>query len=110
MSHDIYGCNNVREEIAYVRFTMNDPMAFEFYKLFDALDYYAGVSGCGGSATIPLQQVEKALAKYNSLLNNDPYFQSDNEFLTWQRNEILKFINSCLESARKDGNVVVYFA
>ncbi|WP_174615594.1 hypothetical protein [Virgibacillus ihumii] len=110
MGHDICSYNNVGKEIGYVRFTMGDAVAPIFYDLFDANEYYAGVSGSGGMATLTLDQVEEAMKKYGRFYDKDLSKKGSENFRAWQQDEILKFINSCLETAGKEGEVRVCFA
>ncbi|MGV3466375.1 MAG: hypothetical protein ACO1OT_13910 [Heyndrickxia sp.] len=108
MGHDIYGHNKAGQAIAYIRFTMGDSCAYTFYRLLDATDCYAGVSGSGKRKSLTLPQMEKALEEKNVLFKNDVEKPKD-DFLVWQQKEIHKFITSCLETARKEGSVDVLF-
>ncbi|WP_062105534.1 hypothetical protein [Bacillus niameyensis] len=112
MGHDISGYNKANEKICYIRFNMSNPTAFLFYKLLDAQDYNGGVSGIGAYETYELPDIEKALDHYYEIFGNegDIIDQKNLDFATWQRREILKFINSCLETAIKEGSVRVAFA
>ncbi|MFC4619549.1 hypothetical protein ACFO4N_12580 [Camelliibacillus cellulosilyticus] len=110
MGHDISGYNKAGEEICYIRFSMGNATAHLFYGLLDAYEYDAGVSGIGGSATFSVPQVENALAKYYTSYDADFFDLTGDSFVVWERNEILKFLNSCLETAKKEGNVRVVFA
>ncbi|GGK01046.1 hypothetical protein GCM10007063_24140 [Lentibacillus kapialis] len=109
MGHDISSYNEMGQEIGYIRFTKGDMLAPLFYDLFDANEYYAGVSGTGEVATLPLIQIKKALAAYSKLQAKDFGNKGNQEFLLWQREEMAKFINSCLQTARKEGAVNVFF-
>ncbi|WNF36904.1 hypothetical protein RJD24_21335 [Bacillaceae bacterium IKA-2] len=108
MGHDILGFNKAGEEIAYARFNMSNQNATVLYGLLEANNYYAGVSGSGGSSTFSKQQMEKALNTYNQLYDNgDP--QSESDFLTWDKKQISDFLLNCLATAKKEGSVGVYF-
>ncbi|WP_010531985.1 hypothetical protein [Lentibacillus jeotgali] len=109
MGHDISSFNKAGQEIGYVRFTMGDIIAPLFYDLFDANEYYAGVSGSGEVATLPLVQVKNALEAYDKWKAKDFGTKGSKDFLLWQRYEIQKFIETCLETAQKEGAVKVYF-
>jgi hypothetical protein len=106
MGHDISGYNKAGEEIAYARFSMGNYNATILYSILDANDYYAGVSGSGGSSTFSIQQIEKAMNTYKQLYNT-----SDSEQLKsdWDQKKILNFIQNCLATAQKDGSVKVFF-
>ncbi|WP_246202661.1 hypothetical protein [Virgibacillus doumboii] len=81
-----------------------------FYDLFDANEFHAGVSGSGQAVEMSLPRVKKALAAYKKLKEEDFVMRGNPEFIVWHRNEMLKFINSCLETAKKEGKVTVVFA
>jgi len=107
LSHDIYLSNKDGEVISHVRFTMGDMNAIWFYDLFDAQKYNAGVSGSGKNKTFSLPQMEKA---YKNYLNDKGIYQTGNqEFFTWQQNEILKFIKNGIETAKKEDSVTIAF-
>jgi hypothetical protein len=109
MGHDISGYNKEGEEIAYARFSMGNFNATILYHLLDANNYYAGVSGTGGSTTFSTQQMEKALYDYKQFYNNgDSLPESD--LLDWDQKQIQKFILSCLATAQDEGSVRVSFA
>ena len=68
----------------------------------------AGVSGSGDSSTFSIQQIEKALNDYNQFyINGDSLSESD--ILTWDKEQILNFIQNCLATAKIEGSVRVYF-
>lgn len=100
MGHDILGYNKSGEEIAYARFSMGNYNAILLYSILDAERYYAGVSGSGHITTFSIQQIEKA---YQSL--NSSEFPVDQ----WDHKQILEFIQNCLATAQKEGNVRVAF-
>ncbi len=108
MGHDISSFDQSGKQVGYVRFTAGDLNASIFYKLFDANIYNAGVSGSGNSVTLSIPQVEKALKEYQQLNDHD-FLNWSPEFLKWQRKEILKFIQGCLETAQKEGEVKLVF-
>lgn len=108
LGHDISSYDQSGKEIAYIRFTAYDLNAALFYNLFDASAYDAGVSGSGARVTVSVSQVEKALKEYRQLNDSDLY-ERNPEFLKWQRKEMLKFIQSCLETAQKEGKVEIAF-
>ncbi|GAA0603916.1 hypothetical protein GCM10009001_21260 [Virgibacillus siamensis] len=110
MGHDISSYNIAGEEIGYVRFTMGDIVAPLFYDLFDANEYNAGVSGSGGVATLTLDRIENAMKKYHHFYGKDLSKKGKQDFHAWQQDEILKFIDSCLETAKKEGAIKVCFA
>ncbi|TWD94584.1 hypothetical protein FB550_113117 [Neobacillus bataviensis] len=102
MGHDISGYNKAGEEIAYARFSMGNYNATILYNLLDANNYYAGVSGSGGSSTFSIQQIEKALNAFKQF-----YKKSDS--LPWDQKQILNFIQNCLATAKMEGGVRIYF-
>lgn len=108
MGHDISGYNKAGEEIAYARFSMGNYNAIILYSLLDANDFYAGVSGSGGSSTFSLQQLEKALNSFNELYNRKPISPQSN-WDSWDQKQILEFIKHCLAIAKKEGRVKVFF-
>ncbi len=108
MGHDISGVNKVGKEIAYARFSMGNYNATILYSVLDADEYYAGVSGSGGSSTFSIQQIEKALNTFNQLYNNEDSMSED-DFLTWDKKQIVEFLQSCLATAKKEGSVRIYF-
>ncbi|QQK81841.1 hypothetical protein HUG20_03620 [Salicibibacter cibi] len=104
------GFNKSGEEICHIRFTMGNPNALIVYRLFDAYDFYAGVSGNGQSKEVSLPEAEKALTALNQLhRDNEPYDLND-EYLTWLRSELDNFVISCFDAAQKEGSVRVSFA
>jgi hypothetical protein len=108
MGHDISGFNKAGEEIAYARFSMGNYNAYTLYRLLDANQYNAGVSGSGDSSTFSLQHFEKALNSYNQLFNNRvTVIESDGS--NWDQKQIQDFILNCLSTAQKEGNVRVCF-
>jgi hypothetical protein len=108
MGHDISGFNKKGEEIAYARFSMGNYNSIILYSLLDANDYFAGVSGTGDSSAFSLQQMEEALNAYKQFFNDDSS-SLESDFLTWDQKQILKFIQSCLTTAQKEGSVKVLF-
>lgn len=108
MGHDIYGYNKKGEEVAYARFSMGNHNATILYRLLDSIDYYAGVSGNGGSTTFSIQQLEKALYDYGQFFN-DSTALLESEPLEWDQKQIRNFILNCLEIAQKEGKVGVFF-
>lgn len=109
MGHDICGYNKAGEEIAYARFNMWNENATILYRLLDALDFYAGVSGNGRSSTFSKLQIEKALKAYKQLNKNDVSPLSNHNYLAMDLKQILNFIQNCLATAQKEGSVKVFF-
>jgi hypothetical protein len=107
MGHDISGYNKAGEEIAYARFSMGNYNAITLYSLLGADQFYAGVSGSGGSSTFSIQQIEKALNSYIQLFDHKKSL-SESE-IDWDQKQIRSFIANCLATAQKEGNVKVYF-
>ena len=105
MGHDISGYNKAREEIAYARFSMGNYNSTILYSLLDADKYFAGVSGCGASSTFSIQQIEKALTTYNQLFGSGDNLAENN----WDLKQILTFMQDCLTTAQKEGDVSIYF-
>lgn len=105
MGHDISGFNKAGEEIAYARFSMGNYNSLILYNLLDADRYYAGVSGSGDFFTFSKQQIEKALYDYNRSYNHGKSLSE----VDWDLKQILEFIQNCLATAQKEGNVRVYF-
>ncbi len=108
MGHDISGFNKAGEEVAYARFSMGNYNAITLYSLLDSDQYYAGVSGSGGSSIFSVQQIEKALDEYQKLFVKGD-LQPTSDFLNWDQKQIHNFILNCLATARKEGNVKLYF-
>lgn len=108
MCHDISGFSQSGEEIAYARFSMRNYNAVILYSLLDANTFYAGVSGCGRSTNFTSQQLERALNGYHRLFPGDDS-QSEGTLLGWDKKQILSFIENCLATAQKEGNVKIYF-
>lgn len=109
MGHDISGYNKAGEEIAYARFSKGNYNATVLYDLLDAHNYNAGVSGSGGGSAFSIQQIEHALNSFNRLYNNDTSSDSNCDFLSGDKKQILDFIKNCLATAQKEGNVKVFF-
>ncbi len=100
MGHDIFAFNLAGEEITYARFGMSNHNAVILYHLLDAEKYYAGVSGSGGSTAISVQQTEKAYSSFTE-------FKSIGDSL--DQKQISTFLSNCLEAAKREGSVRVYF-
>jgi hypothetical protein len=107
MGHDISGYNKAGEEIAYARFSMGNYNAITLYSLLEADQFYAGVSGSGGSSTFSIQQIEKAFNSYNQLFDHEKSMSERD--INWDQKQIQSFIANCLATAQKEGNVKVYF-
>ncbi|MBS4179204.1 hypothetical protein [Lederbergia citrea] len=109
MGHDILGYNRAGEEVAYARFSKGNYNSTILYRLLDAYDYFAGVSGSGDSTTFSKQQIGNALDTFNQLYNNDASSHSSCESLPRDQKQILDFIKNCLATAQKEGSVKVFF-
>ncbi|WP_077324245.1 hypothetical protein [Virgibacillus siamensis] len=109
MGHDISSYNKEGQEVGYVRFTMGDSVAPLLYDLLDSNEYYAGVSGSGGVATLTSDQVENAMKRYNQLYDKELSKKGSDDFRAWQQDEIMKFISNCLKTTREEGAVRVFF-
>lgn len=111
MGHDIYSYNQKGEILQQVSFTAGDIYAPWFYDLFDAHQYNGGVSGIGATLTLSPSQVEEALERFMQIADHAfLYENSEGEIFDWQQKAVLKFIESCLEIAREEGEVEVAFA
>lgn len=108
MGHDISGINKAGEEIAYARFSMGNYNATILYRLLDADDYYAGVSGTGESTTFSKRKIETALGAYNQTYGK-VVSRSESNFIDWDLKQIHEFIQNCLTTAQKEGTVRVFF-
>ena len=108
MGHDISGYNKAGEEIAYARFSMGNYNAAILYRLLDANDFYAGVSGSGRSTAFSTEQIEKALKAYKEFYRTGDCL-SEVDLLAMDQKQILKFILNCLATAQKENSVNVYF-
>ncbi|MEH7493492.1 hypothetical protein [Neobacillus niacini] len=104
MGHDISGFNKAGKEIAYARFSMGNHNATILYRLLEAFDFYAGVSGAGRSTTFSTEQIEKALKAYKEFFRTGDTL-SGIDLLGVDQKQILKFILNCLATAQKE----VYF-
>jgi hypothetical protein len=109
MGHDISGYNKAGKEIAYARFSMGNYNATILYNVLDANNYYAGVSGSGGSSTFSIQQIEKAMNAYKQFYKNGDSSLAKKEFFAWDQKQILNFIQNCLATAKLEGSVRIYF-
>ncbi|MEH7176810.1 hypothetical protein [Neobacillus vireti] len=108
MGHDISGYNKAGEEIAYARFSMGNYNATILYRLLDANEFYAGVSGSGRSTTFTTKQIEKGLKAYKEFFRTGDSI-SEIDLLAMDQKQILKFILNCLATAQKENSVNVYF-
>lgn len=108
MGHDISGFNKAGEEVAYARFSMRNYNATILYSLLNSEQFYAGVSGSGGSSTFSPQQLEKALEECKALFVKRD-FPPESEFFNRDQKQIQTFILNCLATARKEGYVKVFF-
>ena len=109
MGHDIFGYNKAGEEIAYARFSMGNHNALILYRLLNAYEYYAGVSGSGRGTTISKEQIEEALKVFEQQYNNKDSAHTNYDFLRWDGKQINDFIKNCSTTAKKEGNVKVFF-
>jgi hypothetical protein len=103
MGHDISGINKAGEEIAYARFSMGNYNSTILYRLLDADDYFAGVSGTGESTIFSIRQIERALDAYNQTYGKVVSRS------VWDLKQIHEFIQNCLTTAQKEGTVRVFF-
>lgn len=108
MGHDILGVNKVGKEVAYARFGMGNYYASILYSLLESDQFNAGVSGSGDSSTFSIQQIEKALDAYKEFFVMGDILP-ESEYLDWEQKQIQNFILNCLATARKEGNVKVFF-
>src|SRR5690625_1517613 len=108
MSHEIIGFNKKGEEIAYVRFTMNDYYAHIVYDLFDAHEHNGGPSGRGYTEVYSLQQVQKAFNSFNTL-TNELSEVIDFESTPWQLDHIFKFLHRCLFTAENEKSISICY-
>ncbi|WP_068677000.1 hypothetical protein [Oceanobacillus sp. Castelsardo] len=109
MGHDILGYNKAGEAIAYARFSMGNDNATILYRLLDAIDYHAGVSGSGNSTTFSIQQIEEALNAYKQKCSKGNPTLPKNNFLIGDQKQIQDFLLNCLETAQKEESVTVFF-
>ncbi|MCT2534822.1 hypothetical protein NC661_04215 [Aquibacillus koreensis] len=109
MSHDICGYNIAGEEIAYARFTKNNPFANMLYSLLEAWEYNGGVSGIGSHVIYSLQQMEKAKDTYRQMFDDHASFNTDRNELYYDQKQILAFIENCMATAQEEGSVSLYF-
>lgn len=109
MSHEMIGLNHNGEEIAYVRFTMNDFYANIIYDLFDAQEHNGGVSGKGYAEIYSFREVKNACKTFDHLIEQ-LCSKFDEDVIPWQLKEIKKFLTQCLLTAEKEENVsICYF-
>jgi hypothetical protein len=109
MGHDISGFNKVGEEIAYARFSMENVNATILYRLLQAYEYYAGVSGSGGSTSFTTQQCQEALKRFTQLYTKGDSLPKNHIFIQYDQKQIQDFLTDCLATAQKEGSVKVYF-
>lgn len=103
MGHDISGFNKAGQEIAYARFSMGNHHAAILYTILDASKYNAGVSGSADSCTYSVKQMEKALNEFKEV------YLKDASTINWNHEQILSFIQNCLVTAKREGQVKVFF-
>ena len=103
MGHDISGYNKQGEEIAYARYAIGNGNSEKLYNVLDAWEYYGGVSGLGQSAKYNVRQIEQAIEKFKAI-------NWDNiEDWEYEKNKLERFLNNCLETAKREGEVSIYF-
>lgn len=112
MGHDITGYDKKDNQICYIRFTMNDRMAGEFYNFFNAAEYNGIYSGIGEVVSYTVKDVEKALEKYRTIytITTNSVQDLEDDFELWQQNEMLDFILACLDIAEQEGWVNIAYA
>lgn len=111
MGHDITGYDKKDNQICYIRFTMSDRMADEFYDFFSAAEYNGIYSGIGEVVSYTVKEVEKSLEKYRSIYPTETNSVQDlaDDFELWQQNEMLDFILACLDTAEQEGCVNIAY-
>ncbi len=109
MGHDISAANSGGELVAYARFSMWNRNADVLYDLLGAEECNAGVSGSGEIVQFSLQQIENALTRFTESIKNGSALL-DHESGEWDQKQIMEFLVKCLETAKKEGSVNVYFA
>ncbi|MED4017621.1 MULTISPECIES: hypothetical protein [Sutcliffiella] len=106
MGHYFSGVDKEGKEIVYAHFHSSNYFAIDLYHLLDANDKNGGVSGIFDSAIYTQEQLEKAKRMYKQNLSNERTLcESD----IWDKQQILQFIERCLDVARKEGTVKVLF-
>lgn len=108
MGHDILGYNKAGGEIAYARFSMSNHNVTVLYRLLDATQYDAGVSGSGNSATYTVPQLENALNLFNQSFGEIDS-SSKHHYTVWDLKQIRDFIVNCLATAKNEGSVKIFF-
>lgn len=111
MGHDIYAVNQSKKEVAYIRFSMWNYTSYDFYRFFEAMDYHGGVSGIGASANYSVSQIEKAYQSFLEQYGEKMKQEKDQEitFEIYERNEMKKFIQNCLKTAKQEGLVKISY-
>lgn len=94
MGHDIYAYKRPHDEVAYLRRSMGNPEARIIYRLLDAEQYDAGVSGDGSWATFYRDQLEQAASRAE--LDGCP-------------EDIRSFLKLALEADPGDDGIIIHF-
>lgn len=106
MGHDIIAQNNTGESIVHLRFTMWDANATEIYQLMDVEDLNGGVSGIGKDSSFSQFELENVLKNYDE---DKISYPGTREHEIHRREEIRTFLINCLEIAKREKNVLIYF-
>jgi len=111
MGHDIYAVNKAKEAVAYIRFSMGNYTSYDFYRFFKAMDYHGGVSGIGASANYTVSQIEQAYQSFIEQYGDKMRQEKDKAvtFEIYERNEMKKFIQTCLTTAKQEGTVKINY-
>lgn len=94
MGHDIYAYPKPAKESAYLRRGAFNDDARTIYRLLDAAEYDAGVSGDGSWAIFYRDQLEQAISRAEAENAED---------------DIKSFLKSALESDPGDDGVLIHF-
>lgn len=108
MGHDILMFNKNGKEIGYLRFSMWDRTSDIIYDIFDVQEFNGIVSGKAEQKTFFTGDVQRAVMNYKQTEIKRIVY--DNEQTTqWRKNEIEKFMASCVDAVRRDGEVTIFF-
>ena len=106
MGHYFSGVNKEGKEFVYAHFHAFNYFATELYHLLDADDKNGGVSGIFDSAIYTEEQLAQALHKCKQ---NQTKGCTLSEADLLDEQQILQFIEKCLDVAKKEGTAKVLF-
>lgn len=116
MGFDIWAYDEKRHEVAYLRsymggFRMTAEQGYDWFKLIDASECDAGVSGNGDEKYISLDKLINAL---NVLEKHDPRGKLSSEGRdewTYRKPQLKEFMEKCIDWIKKNNKeeIIIYF-